>query len=126
MAKPSKIVEKWRGKLFLNEWYFDVQTMKQDEYETFGVGVGEPLCRVSVDPVYLTAVIQVFPAFFRKSTDVQEQAIVHEMCHCFTQEAWNAMRNLIAGNIVTEREQREIVERLTQRITNAVYYGVIK
>jgi hypothetical protein len=118
--KPQAIVNKWRSKLFLGEWYFSFCDAKED---ITGDGNGNVIADISVNPVYMTAVIKTFPAYYRKDKDTQEHSIVHEMCHCITEESWDAMDALVNGRLVTPKQQRDIIERLTQRIANAVYYG---
>jgi len=118
-AQLKKWLQTWRRRLLLNEWYFNLDYPLQD------VGMSDDrsvLCEVSVDPVYLKANIKVFPAWFTRSKDVREHALVHEMCHCFTQEVWNLMDSQHNGVTVHAHMQRDSIERLTQRITNAVFW----
>lgn len=119
-ARIKRIVEKWRPRLFLGEWHISLSYPKEDVEAR---GSGQCLAEVSVNPVYMNAVISIYPALFKKTNEVQEHAIVHELCHCLTQEVWELMDMQHRGAAVGEHFQRESVERLTQRIANAVFYG---
>lgn len=118
--KPQQFVKKWRHKLFLGEWHFSFEVAKED---ISGDGNGNVLAEISVNTVYMNAVIKTFPAYYRKSKEIQEHTIVHEMCHCITQDLWDAMDALINGRLITPKQQRDIIERTTQRIANLAFYG---
>jgi hypothetical protein len=118
--RAVQLIEKWRPRLLLGEWRINVSYPSKD-VETHGPG--ECLADVVVNPVYFLATINIYPAWFNKTQDVQEHAIVHELCHCFTQEAWNLMDSQHNGVVVHPHTQRDAIERLTQRIANAVAWG---
>lgn len=111
-----KILDKWKRKLLLNEWFID--TIFPAEYCEGTPDGYNVLADTSVDPVYLNAKIRFYPAFFEAPNDVREHAVVHELCHCLTQEAWDNMGKLYRGEMVSGCQQRDIIERLTQRISN--------
>lgn len=115
------IIEKWRPRLLLGEWAINLNYPESDVDQS---GDRTILAYVSADPVYLNATIHIYPAWFDRSDEVREMTLVHELCHCFTQEVWNMMDMQHRGEVVPDRYQREAVERLTQRITNAVYWCV--
>ena len=117
----GRIIEKWRPKLFLGEWHFDVQHAKEaDPTDAHDL---DTLACVNADPVYKLAVITVYPAWYAKRPDVREHAIVHEMCHCLTEEVWRLAQRLQEGYAIHPNLVHEAVEKCTQRIANAVFYG---
>lgn len=118
--KPSKKlahkwIDKWRHILLLNEWHFDLFYPDKDHADC------DVMADINVDPVYLRAAINLYPKWFRASEYDAEHALVHELCHCFTQELWNAAKSLQRGVIYHEHHLSDCAERLTQRITNAMF-----
>jgi len=117
VKRINKWVEKWRDKLLLNEWSFDVQLMESDKTSD---GYRE-LASITACHVYFKGNIKIYPLFFLSRLKVQEQNLVHELCHCFTQDAWDAMADLHYGKLVTPDSQRIIIERLTERIASVAF-----
>lgn len=115
----AQILERWRGRLLLNEWHFSFVHSKMDKHID---GDRECLAEISACPIYLTARITIYPAWHRKSREVREHTLVHEMAHCLTQEAWDAMGSIQNGVVYHKHVTTDIIERLTQRITNAVFW----
>ncbi len=111
----------WRHRLNLGEWHIDVQmqtaNLQQDPQEP-----GDCLADCSPDPVYLQATIRIFPAWGLRTPEKREAAIIHELCHCLTQEARDLINRSRMENNVTQAETRITIERLTQRIANAVLW----
>lgn len=127
MSKKSRIkkevgaaIEKWRPKLFLGEWYFDVLYPPQPHPDSHMI---DAMASISVNHVYMQAEISIYPGFFRAPADVREFAIVHELCHCHTQPMWNMATNLLDGQLITHKQSQEECERLTQRIANIAFWG---
>lgn len=112
----SRIIEKWRGRLFLRGWFVDTRFVDEDK-PIEGCPGSSVYAEVHVDHVYLRAHITVFPCWRAAPKDVREHVIVHELCHCLTQQAWDAISKLRDGVLVTAQEAREIIEKLTQRIS---------
>jgi hypothetical protein len=117
-AEVRRYIEKWRPRLFLGEWFIELLFPEEDLGSENGYST---LANVCADPTYLNAKIQVFPAFFAAPKDVREHAIVHELCHCLTQEAWDTAGRMRDGGLVNESELTKVVERLTQRIANVAF-----
>lgn len=114
-----QIVERWRGRLLLNEWHFSFAHSKTDKDID---GNKQCLAEISACPIYMTARITLYPAWHRKHRDVREHTLVHEMAHCLTQEVWDAMGSLQNGVVYHKHVTQDLIERLTQRITNAVFW----
>lgn len=115
-AEALDTINKWRSDLLLDEWFFELifpeQRSASDTSDDYGA-----LCDVHADTVYFKAHIRVYPAWFNAPNDVRVHSIVHELCHCLTQQLWDLAGELMNGRLVTEKEVREAVERLTQRIS---------
>lgn len=109
-----RILRKWQPKLFLQGWFFEVHFHYGSVKEQGDMHV---LAEISVDTAYLKAHIHVYDAWFRAQKDIREHAIVHELCHCHTQDAWDNAGKLRDGFLVTDMELRNTIERLTQRIS---------
>lgn len=115
----AKIIQKWRPRLFLGEWYIDVQYPLTDmPCDIQGSSV---LASNHVDTRYLKSEISVYPAFFKHSKDKQEETIVHELAHCLTQEVWDLVNVARSGVAIPERFVLDVVERLTTRVANVAY-----
>lgn len=113
-----QMIDRWRRRLLLNEWNFNLVYPAQD-VDCDGAGV---LADISADGVYLTARIRIYPAWFRKDKQTREHVLVHELCHCFTEEAWHLLRSQNNGVAVHNHIITDAIERLTQRIANAVFW----
>jgi hypothetical protein len=111
----QRLIDKWRPRLFLSEWYFNLEYPTENCSNKEGYNT---LADISPDVVYLNALIRVYPAFFKKSKQAQEEAIVHELCHCITQYLWDTALRLRNGYNVHEMAIQDEVERATQRIAN--------
>lgn len=109
----TKIVEKWRRRLFLHEWFVDVSYAKEDIRCD---GPGEVVASIESDPVYKNAEITIYPAWFTRSPKRRELALVHELCHCHTQAVANNMHNMRNGTQVFDHDIRDHIEELTQRM----------
>jgi hypothetical protein len=114
----SKLIEKWRPKLFLGEWFITVNYAREDLPRD---EQGSTLAEVSADPVYMNAAILIYPEWFRRDKGDREHAIVHELCHLVTEELYGHVRALREGSLITEKHSSESLERLTQRIANIAY-----
>lgn len=111
-VRARKLIDKWRGRLFLHSWHLDLFYMKEGE----GEGGWDVLASINANPVYMKAKIQIFPAFWDRSPDVQEEALVHELCHCHTQALVDLVHRQQDGGQVTHQERIDTLERLTQQI----------
>lgn len=108
----KRYVNKWRPKLFLGEWFFNTN---------FAVEDSGAAATVKVDYVYLRADIMVFPCFWKHCQKEREEIIVHEMCHCISEEMYQASVQMANGFLVTANDAQDRRERLTQRITNIAF-----
>lgn len=120
-SQAGKIVDRWRPRLLLNEWFIDL-IYPEDACVDDGGGYNA-LAEIDVNTVYLKAQIKVFPAWFKAPADVREFAIVHELCHIITWTAKDAMNSMLNGVMISNREQHDMIETMTQRVTNAVFWG---
>jgi predicted metallopeptidase len=62
----------------------------------------------------MSATIELYPRFFQLTKADQIETIVHELCHCHTQAASNALARLMDGGALHGYHATEIIERLTQ------------
>lgn len=123
MSKPTeaqkreikRYVEKWRPKLFLAEWFISLDYVGPDPSDE---GAFDTLLSIDVAVEYMRARIRVYPAFWARDKETREEAMVHELCHCITQESSDQVSKLRDGMLVTKTEKHEANERLTQRIAN--------
>ncbi len=113
------LIAKWRPRLYLNEWHIDLNFPMEGPEESGGMTV---LAEIDACPVYLTARINVYPAWFERGKDAREKTIVHELCHCLTQEMSNLVSNLQNSVLVTHPQRIDAVEKLTQRLTHIALY----
>jgi hypothetical protein len=112
-AWVKKMIGRWRSRLFLGEWFIDIEY--HDDINS------KAAAQCDADPVYMTAKIRIYPCFWYSSRLDREMILVHELCHCITQSAWNCMASLLDGQLVTKNQQQCELERLTQRITNIAF-----
>lgn len=112
-------IEKWRPRLYLQEWYFNIEYMSGSlDSDDYIINATIMAC-----PTYLKAKIRIYPDFWSIDKDRQERIIVHELSHCLTQELWNVTDDLHMGKLVSQDTIKQIAERLTQRISTAVFMG---
>jgi len=119
--KKSKIVnpliKKWRGWLLLNEWYIGTGFVEEDR----GDSPFQTIAEIEVNAVYKKAHIDFYPRFFRDPKHHQEKTVIHELCHCIMQPASDVMRAQHNGVTYHRHQHSDIIETMTQRMTNAVY-----
>lgn len=124
MLKPDQarreinaLLKKWVHRLNLQEWTIDVVFMNgADPIDT--ATSGDTLADCSPDPVYLQAKIRIYPAWMQRDPWRREQAVVHELCHLITQPARDLVNDSRMGTIVQPNQVRDMIELLTQRVTN--------
>lgn len=114
--RVEKFVNKWKPRLFLHEWYITIAHPREDDPNVEGA-----TANIRVNPVYLSAHINIFPRFWCGTLKEQEETIVHELCHCVTQEAWDLARAQREGQAFSSDQIRNVIERLTQRMTNVAF-----
>lgn len=119
--RVKRWVEFWQRKLFLHTWHIDINypccgSEGEDGFDVLADNT--PNC------VYLKAKINIYPAFFQRSLEVQEDSIVHELVHCHTEIMNLMVRKLRDGELVTQAERIEGLERLTQTITVIARNGI--
>lgn len=116
----AKFIKDWQHKLYLNEWVFSVEFIK-DQGNDYSL-----LATVDGDAVYLYVKINVYPEFFKRSLKIQEQSLVHELCHAYTLQISQISKDLSNGVIHHNHHITDSVESLTQRISYLAYYGAQK
>lgn len=110
----KRYINKWRPKLLLAEWFFHTNFAVEDE----GTGTTAS-CRP--DTIYLRSDIVIYPCYWKNTRKEREEIIVHELCHCITEELFQASWDLHCGKHVTTKHLNDMRERLTQRITNVAF-----
>ena len=114
----KKLVEKWKKKLYLQEW--EVLIVFKDEYKD------NVAAENHVRVPYMFSKIIIFKSFWNDPKKVQEKIIIHELCHCITERAYDAFLELVNYKIVTMVDIESIREQLTQKITNIAFPEGIK
>lgn len=113
-------IEKWRTKLFLHEWYFDVSYPDSGhQNENDGSTL---LASIAVNQTYSQAHINVFPSWISESNKKKrEEVIVHELCHCLTESVYSKAFDLLNGKLVLGADLNEEREKLTQKISTIAF-----
>jgi hypothetical protein len=101
--------------LFLHEWNVEVFFAPTADAEP---GV---IAHVDADPVYLNARITVYPDYATLSPDRRQHSLTHELVHLLVAELGELLQRQASGLFVSETTATAAIERLTQRITNAVH-----
>ncbi len=122
-AHITKLIDKWRGRLFLQEWRLDHSFVDEFGPEHDGGGDLQSAAEIHVNYPYKIAKITTYRGFWNKPLDVQEDMLIHELCHCHTQELWDFLGNFANGKHHTPQEVWRSVETLTQRISVIAKYG---
>lgn len=117
--KIKEQIELWRGRLFLHEWFLSVGYSDDEKYQ----GPFSVSAEVFTNVVYLKAEVTIFPNFFTLDDNEKERCLVHELCHCLTQESWNTSQDLGNGKLIHFDTIRDRIETLTQRISNVAFNG---
>lgn len=113
------IIARWKPRLYLSEWEFEVQLMSEPDRDNSPDDPdGETAAAIHASPTYLQALIQIYPLFWELKPSHREKVIVHELSHCLTQELFNVIDAAYSGRAVNYVDASEKLERLTQRITN--------
>lgn len=108
----SALYLKWSPRLYLDEWRFTFNTKSEPNPEDrpgFNCAA-----EITVSADYKEATVDFFPLFWKKDPDEREMMFVHELCHCHTQDAKDAVAAGQCGELVTPRQNTAINERLTQ------------
>lgn len=119
-SETTALVDKWRPRLLLGEWFFEIVYADKDIDGSHTCNV---LAEVHSDPTYLKATITIYPAYLAAPPDIRERALVHEMCHCLTEEFKRLGEDLLAHQVVTAGHFNNVWERLTQRVANVSMGG---
>lgn len=109
----NDIIIKWKEKLYLQEWDLKVK-IKLEACENFPGRIAD----ISPNEIYFKATINIYPNFWKESGKEQELDLVHELCHCHTEESDQICRDLLAGCLRTAAHIHDANERLTQRMAN--------
>jgi hypothetical protein len=116
--EAHEILRKWSQRLFLQEWYIDVQF---PEKQAKGDSDFITLADIDPNPVYMEAKIRIYPAWFDEPPKVREFTLIHELCHCLTEELYKHIDDLQEGRVVTRKNSSETLEKLTQRMANVAF-----
>ncbi len=115
--KHQALINKWKRKLFLDEWKIETRESNHNSVDEDGA---QTLADINIDVIYLNALITIYPCFYKHNKETQEHTIVHELCHIFTQESYDNMHALLNGKLITPSSQEITIEKMTQRIANAI------
>lgn len=111
------VITKWRPRLFLNQWTFDIEYFEEDD-SSLGL-------KIDMKTEYKNAVISINVEDLFEHVDndnKREELIVHELCHCIIQPlVWVACESA-DGRQVSQREIDWFKESVTQHVTRSIYY----
>lgn len=108
-------VAHWKQELNLQGWKF---LIKMDAKVEEGVAL-----EIGIQSDYERATIFISTLFWNNETcapQFREQMVVHELCHCLTEECYDLLLAQINDKHVTHREVNLARERLTERIAQIV------
>ena len=71
-------------------------------------------CDIVYDFIYRTINIRIFPTFFLCSKEEQVKWLIHELCHCRTDDLADCAENLHNGSLVTMEQIRHAKENTTE------------
>ncbi len=117
--EAHEILRKWSQRLFLGEWYFELEFPKKQSKNSELITVAD----INPNPTYLEAKIRIYPEWFKCAPKAREFTLVHELCHCLTEELYSLIEDQIEGRLVTKNHSSEVLEKLTQRIANVAFQG---
>ena len=113
--KIQRWVSKWQDKLFLQEYRFTVAIL--DKFS----GSGGAWAEIEVNSNYLEATISVYSSFWELDEKVQEETIVHELCHCHTDDFTTMVYGFLQGKMQTPDYIEKVRERTTQMICKIAF-----
>jgi hypothetical protein len=111
-----RFVNKYRHKLFLEKWDLNISYMR---YNKSG---SKAVADISINEEYFDAKICIYPRFWNLYVKDQEFAILHELCHCITEESFDVAANILQGSMTTHEAIRFTNERMTQTIAKILFY----
>jgi len=117
LGELNRLLKRWAPKMGLSEWGLTGLISCEDRKNS----EGDVYASCCADPVYLNAKVTIYPAWWRLSIKKREAAIVHELAHCISQEAWDALASQGENRYFNPIARAEIIERLTQRIANIAF-----
>lgn len=105
----ESIVKIWQPILDLHSWRIDVKLMPEDTSE-------KTYASCSVNQKYLEATIKVFPNFWSDDGRSKELDIIHELCHCHTQQMRDMLCEMSNGRYFVPQTIDYEWELLTQKM----------
>jgi len=108
-----KYVNKLVPIFFLQGWDFDYKNIKEEKNDV----MAECLARER----YRQITLAIYPVFWEKSKDEQQQVLIHEITHVLTGLQNSLITTLLKGGLVTEGEMVEVYERETTWIANIIH-----
>ena len=101
--------------MYLTEWRIDTVYYAEDDENRKGL-----LAEAHPAHKYFEIEIGIYPLFFTRTEQQQREALVHEMCHVYTEPYKDMWERMARGELVTKGEEAIINERLTTMIERAV------
>lgn len=119
-AWVKDLISRYRGQLFLHKWTIDVEYMVEDcERQSYAEAL--------VNWKYFHSSIRIYPSFWVKLSDEErELCLIHELCHCHTEELLEMGAELVEGKFHPTHSLRDANEKLTETMARIVFYGVEK
>ena len=112
-AVIEAIVCRWRERLLLDHWSFDVILLREPPADP-------SIARVTLNERYNDGVIEIHPDFWNHPRETQNRVLLHELVHALTNRIGTlgkrGKKRLLLDDELTDAE-----ENLTERITNIVW-----
>lgn len=90
--------------LFCLQSYDKAVTIKEDDNNSW-------VASVSIDDVYKTINVDIYPLFFKESPQKQRRAILHELSHTITTCNFYDALDILKGKFITARHLEDEMER---------------
>ncbi len=117
LDEVTKHIHKWSIHLFLTEWKFTLSSTKEDDEKQDDSTV----LTVEVLVPYKKAHVTVHKEYLSCTPRDREEAVLHELFHCHTEQITNLSVRLMNDKSVTRGELEETNETLTQTLTNILF-----
>ena len=107
------IVSRWRERLLLDHWSFDVILLRERPGDT-------AIARVTLNERYSDAVIEIHPDFWTHTPETQSRVLLHELAHALTNRIATLGRRG-KKRLLNDDELTDAEENLTEHIANIVW-----
>jgi hypothetical protein len=114
-AKISRLLNRWKPRLMLDNWAILTEFADEDRKET---AEGDHLlAQIVTNPVYTEARITIYPIFFKEPYGQQVSTLVHELCHIHTHNVRGSLDTLAKHKLMSQKHANEISEAVTEQMS---------